>query len=67
MEKEEIHIAFLERLGEAPRNHTNLDPDAPNLFWERQIYYSVGSRYSEETPQTGLWPHIDLESLIEGK
>ena len=32
-EKEEIHTAFLERLREALRKHTNLDPDAPNLFF----------------------------------
>ena len=31
-EKEEIHTAFLERLREALRKHTNLDPDASNLF-----------------------------------
>ena len=31
MEKEEIHTAFLEKLGEALRKHTNLDLDAPNL------------------------------------
>ena len=32
-EKEEIHTAFLERLREALRKHTNLDPDARNLFF----------------------------------
>ena len=39
-EKEEIHTAFLERLREALRKHTNLDPDAPNLFLKTNLLLS---------------------------
>jgi len=39
-ETEEIHIAFLERLREALKKHTNLDPDAPNLFLKTNLLLS---------------------------
>ena len=39
-EKEEIHTAFLERLREALRKHTNLDPDASNLFLKTNLLLS---------------------------
>ena len=39
-EKEEIHTAFLERLREALKKHTNLDPDAPNLFLKTNLLLS---------------------------
>jgi hypothetical protein len=39
-EKEEIHTAFLERLREALRKHTNLHPDASNLFLKTNLLLS---------------------------
>ena len=40
-EKEEIHTAFLERLREALRKHTNLHPDASNLFLKTNLLLSL--------------------------
>ena len=55
-EKEEIHTAFLQRLREALRKHTNLDPDAPNLFLKTNLLLSLFQIFRRKSKNWPLAP-----------
>ena len=54
--KEEIHTAFLQRLREALRKHTNLDPDAPNLFLKTNLLLSLFQIFRRKSKNWPLAP-----------